>query len=186
MNSKNNIIRKGKILIADPVLDEVYFRRGVILVSDHNEEGTIGFVLNKQIDLKIGEAIDDLSSIDMPVYLGGPVSKDSIYYIHTLGDAVADSYQIADKLYFGGHFDTLKEMILKGKVKENQVRFFLGYSGWAPGQLEEELKSEAWIMGNVKSNYVFDSSKNLWHDALMDMGNKYALIANFPDDPSMN
>jgi putative transcriptional regulator len=186
MNSEGNKITKGKILIADPVLDEVYFRRGVILVSDHTDEGTIGFVLNKQIDLKIGEAIDELSSIDMPVYLGGPVSKDSIYYVHTLGSEVEDSYQITDKLYFGGHFDTLKEMILKGKVKENQVRFFLGYSGWAPGQLEQELKSEAWIMSNVKSNYVFDAAKNLWHDALVDMGKEYAIIANFPDDPSMN
>jgi putative transcriptional regulator len=186
MSNEGSKISKGKILIADPILDEVYFRRGVILLSDHTDEGTIGFVLNKQIDLKIGEAIEELTSVDMPVYLGGPVSKDSIYYVHTLGHLIEDSFPINDTLSFGGHFDTLKELIIKGKVKENQVRFFLGYSGWATGQLEKELKSEAWIVSNMKRNYVFDTSKNLWHDALIDMGKEYALIANFPDDPSMN
>jgi putative transcriptional regulator len=179
-------ITKGNILVADPILDELYFRRGVILVSDHNEDGTIGFVLNKEIDLRINDAIEDFGDIDFPVYLGGPVSKDNLYFVHTAGHLIKGSQPITDKLFFGGHFDTLKELILAGKIAENEVRFFLGYSGWAPGQLEEELKSESWFVGNIKKKYVFEPNKRLWHDALMDMGKDYAIIANFPDDPSMN
>lgn len=186
MNAQNTEIKKGNILIADPILDELYFRRGVILIGEHDVDGTIGFVLNKEIDLRINEAIEDFGDISFPVYLGGPVSKDNLYYVHTAGKLVKESRQITETLYFGGHFDTLKSLIIEGKVKENQVRFFIGYSGWAPGQLEEEIKSESWFIGNIKKKYVFENNKNLWHDALTDLGKDYAIIANFPEDPSMN
>jgi len=179
-------IKKGNILIADPILDELYFRRGVILISEHNEDGTIGFVLNKEIDLRINEAIEDFGNISLPVYLGGPVSKDNLYYVHTVGKLIKESRPITNKLFFGGHFDTLKTLIIEGKIKENEVRFFLGYSGWAPGQLEEELKEESWFVGNIKRKYVFEPNKNLWRDTLKDLGKEYAIIANFPEDPSMN
>ena len=186
MINEKNKITNGSILIADPILDELYFRRGVVLITDHNQDGTVGFVLNKQIDLRINEAIEDLVGIDFPVYLGGPVNKDNLFYIHTEGKIIKNSQAINNKLFLGGDFETLKQLIIQRKINENQVRFFLGYSGWAPGQLDEEIKSESWFIGNVKSKYVLHENKNLWHDVLVEMGHQYAIISNFPDDPSMN
>jgi len=187
MERNNAHITKGSLLIADPILDEAYFKRGVILLSNHSDDGTVGFVLNKEIsNMRITDLVDGFDGFDFPVFLGGPVCKDNLYYVHTAGNLLKGSSPITNKLYLGGHFDSLKELIKKGEIKENEVRFFVGYSGWAPGQLEKEIKSESWFIGNIKPKYVFEQNTKLWHDVLTDLGNDYQLIANFPEDPSMN
>lgn len=178
---------KGVMLLADPAIEEVYFYRSSIFITEHNSEGTIGFVLNKEMDLELGNAVQDFKGLDMPVYLGGPVGRESMYYLHTAGKLIPDSIEIKSGIYFGGDYNIVKKLLLSGNLLKSEIKFFIGYSGWSPGQLEKELEEESWFVAKTKKDYVFSKdTKNLWKRVLTEMGPEYALIANFPDDPSLN
>lgn len=184
--SLNPDSKKGKILISEPFLNDPYFKRSVVFLTAHDKEGSLGFILNKPVQLKLNEAVNEFPFFDARLYLGGPVKRDSLYFFHTIGKAIDDSIEVLDGLWWGGNFDTLKSMILQGKVKDNDVRFFAGYSGWEPEQLEKELQEKSWIIAEAKMEYVFGDAQHLWRNILLSMGNKYAVMANFPEDPSLN
>lgn len=178
---------KGAILLADPALEELYFHRASILITEHDKEGTVGFVLNKEMDISLGQAVEDFKGLDIPVYLGGPVGKENMYYIHTAGRLVPNSIEIKPGLFFGGDYNIIKKLILSGNLKSNEIKFFIGYSGWTPGQLDKEMDKNSWFVSHCKMEYVFSKdSKNLWKKMLTEMGTDFALIANFPEDPSLN
>ena len=178
---------RGRVLISDPALEEFYFHRAVVLLTEFNEEGTVGFVLNKPMELTLGQAVSELSYVDMPVFLGGPVGKENMFYLHTLGTLLPGSFEIIPGLWFGGDYQELKSLFLEGRVPENSIRFFIGYSGWSPGQLEEELEEKAWIVAQARREWCFEAKpENLWRNILKSMGSDYALLANFPEDPSLN
>ncbi|MCL3779646.1 YqgE/AlgH family protein [Prolixibacteraceae bacterium JC049] len=186
IESNNIAPTKGSILIAEPFLDGSYFSRSIILIAEYNNKEVVGFILNKAIDFPIRNFKEELPNFPTDVHLGGPVNPEYLYFIHTAGDIIPDSIQIVDNLYWGGSFDTLKELINDEKIKPSQVRFFLGYSGWTTEQLEQELKEDSWLVSNIDVNRIMKSSPDLWKDALKKLGGKYALWEHFPQDPSMN
>jgi putative transcriptional regulator len=156
-------------------------------LTEHNKEGSVGFVLNKPIDLKIQDVIQDFPEIKTGISIGGPVNTNTIHYIHTLGDLIPESVKVKDNICWGGDFDTLKKLISDGSVKKHQVRFFLGYSGWTPNQLENELAENAWLVAEIKSNLVMEEDQSdFWNKILGQMGNKYQVWANFPENPGLN
>lgn len=180
---------KGRILISEPFLEDPHFKRAVVLLCEHNEEGSFGFVLNKFIDVEVHEFIEDISTADLNtrVSLGGPVKNDALFYIHTLGEALEGSVKIMDGLYMGGDFETLKTLLNTGQLSENSIRFFVGYSGWVTGQLEKEMEQNAWLVSRLSVDDVMNTDEdNLWNKALEKMGRKHAVLANFPEDPSLN
>ena len=178
---------KGKLLISEPFLHDPYFKRSVVLLTEHNEDGTVGFILNKPVDVKLNDAIDEFPNFDTQLFLGGPVKRDSLYYIHTLGDIISDSIEILDGIYWGGNFETLKIMIERKEIKSSELRFFIGYSGWEFDQLNNELKKDSWIVAPAKSDHIMDiGPKDLWSNILRGLGNNYAMLANFPEHPSLN
>ncbi len=179
---------KGRILIAEPFLPGSYFNRSVVLLVAHNDKGSIGFILNKEIDYPIDEIMSDFPDFKAEVSLGGPVSTDSVYFIHSLGDEIPGSIHVKENMYWGGDFEVLKEKIKNGEVKSDQVRFFLGYSGWDEGQLEEELKEDSWVVSEIEQKNVLDKkpSQTSWIDAIRELGGKYSLWENFPQNPSLN
>ncbi len=181
-------IRKGSVLLADPYLLDPNFRRTVILLADCREEGVVGFVLNNPTKLKLSQAIDDLSDIDVPLYLGGPVEPESLNFIHRLGDRIPDSYEIVDGIFWGGNFEVMKSLIRENAVTPDEYRFFLGYSGWTPlSHLERELEENSWFVTQPRQNYVFDVQHDkLWGNVLKDMGGDYAMLVNAPPHPSFN
>jgi putative transcriptional regulator len=184
----NNIAPgQGKLLLSEPFQKDLYFKRTVVLLTEHNEMGTVGFILNKPLDIKIYEAIDDFPEYESPLYFGGPVSKNQLFYVHTLGEKLDGSMNIGNGLYWGGNFDTLRTLIEQRQVTPNQLRFFAGYSGWEPNQLEKELEEKSWIVANSRLEYVMTpNSGKLWGTVLKGMGQTYAVMANFPEDPSLN
>ena len=130
---------------------------------------------------------EDLPDFDGEVYLGGPVSTDSVYFIHSLGDKIPGSIHIKDNMYWGGDFDILKQQIRMGIVTSSQIRFFVGYSGWAPGQLEEEIQENSWLVSEMKQSEVMSNSEHeLWEEAVKAVGGKYSLWINYPENPSLN
>jgi len=180
--------QKGDFLISEPFLPDPNFDRTVVLLCEHNEEGSVGFVLNKPSILKFDEAVEDVHDFDAPLYVGGPVQQDTLHFIHRAENLLEGSMPIKDGIYWGGNYEQLIALINSGSIYKKDFKFFLGYSGWAPGQLEEELKSKSWIIADDASvNQVFDiNSKLLWKEILNGMGGKFKIIANFPVDPRMN
>lgn len=178
--------RKGRILIAEPFLPGEYFNRAIILLVDHGQAGTVGFILNKPVDFKVDGFQNEFPGLTTTLGLGGPVSTDSLYYIHTLGDRLTGSLHIDRDLYWGGNYDQLKELINQKQVGADQVRFFLGYSGWGQGQLQEELDEDSWLVSDISPARVMKADEKLWIEMVKQLGGKYSIWENFPENPSMN
>lgn len=180
-------VKAGRLLISEPFMNDQYFGRSVVLLCEHNTEGTVGFILNKPMVLSINEAMDDFPHIDGHVYFGGPVQSNMIHFIHRLGDKLPGSFEIANGIFWGGDFETLSFLIDTKQVNGNDVRFFAGYSGWEPKQLKKELKEKTWIIGQGDLKYLFSKDPDhLWREVLKNMGKEFSVIANFPEDPSLN
>jgi putative transcriptional regulator len=187
IDEKNTIPKKGKVLIAEPFLKDYYFKRSIILLTEHGNEGSVGFVLNKPVKMKIEEMVMDMPPFETMISVGGPVGVNSLHYIHTLGDIIPESVRVFDNVYWGGDFATIKGLLKTGKINNHQIRFFLGYSGWQPNQLNSELQQSSWIVSSLNANEIMNTKvKNLWKNSLRQLGKKYELWSNFPEDPGMN
>lgn len=178
----------GSILIAEPFMVDPNFKRSVVAVCDYTEEeGTVGFVLNKPLGLQINELITDFPSFEADVYFGGPVQTDSIHYVHNVGDLLEKSTKVVDGVWWGGDFEKLKFLIRSDMVQPHNIRFFVGYSGWSPGQLEEEMVSGSWVLSDLDANYLFKSKpKKLWKQVLKNIGDTHSVIAQMPDAANWN
>jgi putative transcriptional regulator len=196
MNDINNILKiktndikpsKGKILISEPFLIDYYFKRSVVLLAEHNEDGTFGLIINKPVDIALSDVLHDFPEFDSPVYLGGPVKTDNLYFIHTLADRIENSLKIIDGLYWGGDIELVKELITLGEITPREIKFFVGYSGWVSKQLDGELARNSWLVTSIKAKQVMEANpQRLWKDSLKKLGGEYAYWANFPSDPVMN
>jgi putative transcriptional regulator len=178
---------KGRILIAEPFLSDMYFKRSIVLITEHNHQGSVGFVLNKPVNLDISELIGDFPSFDCPFSIGGPVGTNTLHFIHTLGHLIPNSIHVYDNIWWGGDFEVLKDLIKNEVIASNQVRFFLGYSGWTANQLEEELMQNSWLVTEMDSNVLMRHNMNeIWKDMLLALGSKYKMWINSPENPSLN
>lgn len=187
MSGKHRIPRKGRLLLSEPFLSDPNFRRVVILVAEHSAEGSLGFVLNKPIEYRLNEIVEDFPEFDAPVYLGGPVETDSLHFIHRIPYLADEEDEILPGLYRGSNFERLRFMIQEGHVEPTDVRFFIGYSGWAPNQLQDEMKSKTWIVSASSPKVAFsEDHESMWREILQGMGSKYKAMANYPEDPSLN
>jgi len=188
---KHNNLRpgKGKILISEPFLQSVYFQRSVILLVEHNKNGSMGFVLNKRTNLTMNTFFPEMKFFpDIPIYLGGPVHSNHLFFIHALGDEIIpDGVKVIDNLYFDGDFDTLKHYMTQGGSVEGKVKFFLGYSGWSENQLTDEIVRDSWLVGNASiQNIMQAKTDSLWAHAVDSLGKQYKTWKNYPVNPEMN
>ena len=178
---------KGMVLVAEPFMKDSYFKRSVVLLADHGEKGSMGFMLNKTIEIKLNDAIPDFPQFDGSLHLGGPVSTDQLFFIHRYGELIPKSIEIMDGLWWGGDFIKLRSLMKKDEIDITQLRFFVGYAGWDPEQLNKELNEKSWIITKQKINTILNGDwENLWPNILKRMGGEFTLMANFPEDPSLN
>jgi putative transcriptional regulator len=183
----NEPTNKGSILISDPFSDDVYFGRSVVLICEHNDEGTFGFVLNNYIDVDLHQLDDNFPNINARISFGGPVSKENLYYIHSFSD-ITNTLEIREGLYYGGDFVEITDRIKNAKNPNKEIRFFMGYSGWSPGQLDEEIKNESWITANnISTEKILDTNlDDLWRICLEKQGQRFQLMTKFPRNPMDN
>lgn len=180
--------QSGSILISEPYLGDPNFDRSVVLLCNHNEaEGTFGLVLNRLSNLKLSDVVDIYNdAFDVTLGIGGPVQYNTLHYIHRLPN-LPQAVKLGEDLYWGGDFEMLRTMIGAGIVTSADVRFFLGYSGWTPGQLQEEIDKNVWIVNNNAVNKLFNlEADTLWRSILRQMGGKYKVLSNYPVDPRLN
>jgi putative transcriptional regulator len=178
---------QGVFLISEPFLADSYFKRAVVLLSEHDDTGTLGFILNKPTEVNINDAVEDFPDFKSPLYFGGPVETDTLFYIHTIGPDLEGAKKIVDGIYWGGNYDQLRQMIASGLVQPNMIRFYAGYSGWDPTQLDHEVEEQSWMVTEFNKRFTFyDDPKCLWSQVLRSMGHEYAMMANFPEDPALN
>lgn len=180
--------KKGHLLIAEPsILGDVSFNRSVILLADYNNEGSIGFILNKPLDFSLKDLVPEIQG-DFKVYNGGPVEQDNLYFIHIVPDLIPNSVEISNGIYWAGDFSTVTQLINENKIQPNDIRFFLGYSGWDSDQLNNELLSNTWVLiENIyKTAIIEKSNTTFWKEKMLEFGGEYSIWSNAPEDPSYN
>ena len=184
----SNKINIGKLLIAEP--SSVYeqpFNRSIVLLTEHNQEGTVGFIINKPLEYSINDLIPIIIA-EFSVFYGGPVSPENVYFIHNVPEIINDGLKISNGLFWGGDFDKTIIEINKGNIKKNNIRFFLGYSGWEINQLEDEIEFKHWILteNHYKKNILSVETNDFWKDKIQELGGDYLLWANAPENPFWN
>jgi len=178
---------KGKLLISEPsIFSDRVFNRSVVLLTSHDIGGSVGFIFNKPLDLSINDVFPQIRS-KLPIYYGGPVSKNNLYFIHKVPELIEDGIEISRGIFWGGNFNKVKTLLKNKKLKNNDIRFFLGYSGWSGKQLEDELETDSWIvMDNNNTNIFSKEHQSLWKDEVKRIGGDYLIWANAPENPSLN
>jgi len=180
--------KKGKLLIAEPsITGDVSFNRSVVLLAEHNDEGSVGFILNKPLAYDISDLITEIK-VPFKVFNGGPVEQDNLYFIHKVPDLIEGSIEISDGIYWGGDFEKTIELINSETITEDDIRFFLGYSGWDSLQLDQELSSKSWIVvkNEYESNIIQKSASAFWKEKMVELGGDYLIWSNAPENPTLN
>lgn len=179
-------LKNGITLLAEPFMADSNFKRSAIALVDHHEEGSVGFVLNHPLDWKITDMVNGFPSFDEMMSFGGPVQRDTLHFLHTLGSDIPESIHVKDNIYWGGDFERLTTLIQNGIATPENTRFFLGYSGWSPGQLEEEMNSNTWVVAELNEELIFKTEpKSAWSLAMNRLGNTYGVISQM-DEESLN
>jgi putative transcriptional regulator len=181
-------LKKGHLLIAEPaIIGDLSFNRSVILLADHNKEGSVGFIINKPLKYTINDLIPEIKA-NFKIYNGGPVEQDNLYFIHNIPELISNSVEISNGIYWGGDFETTKELINSGKINKDNVRFFLGYTGWDENQLEKEMDNNSWIIAknSYENKIIGKSTTHFWKEKIIELGGEYIIWSNAPENPYLN
>jgi putative transcriptional regulator len=181
-------LQKGQLLIAEPsIIGDLSFNRSVILLADHNDEGSVGFILNKPLKYTIKDLLPEIDA-KFKIYNGGPVEQDNLYFIHNVPHLIPNSIEISNGIFWGGDFELTKDLINQGLLKKKNIRFFLGYTGWDSEQLETEMQSSSWILTkNVYENKILGkASVHFWKEKIIELGGEYLIWSNAPENPILN
>lgn len=179
-------IGKGKALVSEPFLPDPNFNRTVILIIEHNHEGSLGFVLNRDSDHNLNDVVEGFPDFESKIFVGGPVGTDQLFFLHTNPKNFIGGQEVMPNLFWGGNLEKLKLLMESNEISNQDIRFFIGYSGWSPGQLAQELKEKSWIVTSLTSEEVLIQSQDFWQKTMQSLGTKFEIMANFPEDPRLN
>jgi putative transcriptional regulator len=189
MQHRNQTPQAGELLLSEPFLQDDNFSRAVILVCEHEDKiGSVGFVMNKPSILNLGDLVTELDFLKAEVFVGGPVEQSTLHFIYFGVQLMEESKSLGNGVWWGGDFSDLIQHINSGELDLNQVRFFMGYSGWSSGQLAAELSAQSWIVySDPWSQELFDNSPDqLWRSLMKRKGGDFEIQSNYPIDPRLN
>ncbi len=180
--------KTGTLLISEPFMADPNFKRTVVLITENSAEGAVGYVLNQKTNFLLKDVVADCWDASMQVFVGGPVALDTLHFVHKVPNKIKGGVDLGNGLFWGGDFEDLKTQINNYNIKDQEIKFFIGYSGWSKDQLENELGMNAWIVSDkFNPDMVLDNSEvDIWKEAVLNMGVKYAHITNLPQDPTLN
>jgi len=180
---------RGSLLLSEPFMLDETFERSVILLCEHDPKlQTVGLILNQNSTFGLSDFIDDVENENIPLYIGGPVETVSVFFIHRAYDKIQSGTHLFEDLYWGGDYDRLFELFNQNLLSPAEVKMFIGYCGWQAGQLDAEIKQNSWAVNNsfnVDLAFI-QQGEQLWKEVLINMGPKYAHVANFPKRPEYN
>lgn len=176
----------GMLLVANPFMLDPNFRRMVVLLVAHSEEGSLGFVLSKPLGVGVDDVVNQLKGWAAPLYQGGPVELETLHFIHRQGHTVPDTEEICPGVYYSGNFARLVWLASTGQVPCQDFRFFLGYSGWGVGQLQAEQRQRSWLITPATTQLVFQQAEGAWESTIRSMGGDVARMVHIPVDPAQN
>lgn len=178
---------KGRLLIAEPsILNDSSFNRSIILITEHTEQNSVGFILNRPLEYTLQDLLPDIPSA-FTIYQGGPVEQDNLYFVHKVPELIPESIEVDKGVFWGGNFDALKELLNTNILTKNDIRFFLGYSGWGKNQLNDELNLNSWFISeNDLKNIFSEDNTSLWRNKILEKGGDYKIWANAPNDINLN
>jgi putative transcriptional regulator len=180
--------KKGVLLVAEPsIIGDVSFNRSVVLLAEYNETGAVGFILNKPLKYNLNDFIPEIEN-KLTVYNGGPVEQDNLYFIHKVPELIPDSIEISNGIYWGGDFNEIISLLKEDRLKDSEIRFFLGYSGWSNNQLDQELEVNSWVViqNKYKNEILGKTNSNFWKEKMIEFGGDYLIWSNAPEDPNSN
>lgn len=183
------IVEVGQVLLSEPFLQDPNFERTVVLIVQESEAGSVGFVLNQKLDITSNELITQFDFPEMPIYQGGPVGLDTLNLIHFTDKPFEGSIPLCKNIYWGGDMEKIREGLHDGSIHQEHIKLFQGYSGWAPGQLYEEIENDDWIVADANTSDIFNPTllgNQLWKKIISTLGDDYKLMVNYPTDPSLN
>lgn len=176
----------GAMLISDPFLKDPNFMRTVVFLCEYNHDGAFGFVLNRPFEETLEEFLPELKE-PLPVYYGGPVQTDTLHFLHRVPQLIPGGQQVVTGVYWGGDFEKVIAGITSHSISPEDIRFYLGYSGWSAGQLEEEIEEKSWLLTMGKAPLVFHTDPGaIWPAAIKQLDDKYHPIMHYPIDPQLN
>lgn len=163
-------ISPGKILISKPSLTDPNFDKVVIFIAEYNEKGALGFVINTPFPKAFNELTAYKNSPPLPLYTGGPVEKESLFFLHRKPDLITGSTHVIDSIYLGGDFKQAVQYINDNTLLQSDIKLFIGYCGWDDGELEEEVAEGSWLLGNTTNKTVFTSHVAILWEQLYEGG----------------
>ncbi len=181
-------LKKGNLLIAEPsLIGDLSFNRSVILLADHNEGGSVGFIINKPLKYTIHDLVPEIKA-SFKIYNGGPVEQDNLYFIHNIPDLIPNSIEISNGIYWGGEYESTKELINNGKIGKDNIRFFLGYTGWKNTNWKPKCRVVLGLLpkNNYENKIIGKSPSHFWKKQIMELGGEYLIWSNAPENPYLN
>jgi len=177
----------GILLIADPFLKDPNFLRTVVFLCEHTADTSFGFVINRKYENTLDELVPELTGHSLPVYYGGPVEIDTIHFLHQYPDIIPGGKEVFKGVYWGGDFEAVVSMIKENLIQADKIRFYIGYSGWSAGQLENEITEKTWLTVKATRKLLFHAKhEEIWKNSLQHLGGDFKMMANFPIDPQLN
>ena len=181
-------MKPGDLLIAEPsIFGDLNFHRSVVVLVDYKTEGYIGFIINKVLPYPIKDIVSEIKVV-LPLFSGGPVEEDCLFFIHNVGHLIPESEKISENLFWGGNIEKAIALVNSKIISEKEIRFFLGYSGWSKNQLEQEIETESWVV--IKNKYaskILEVNPNyFWKNQMIALGGKRLVWANSPENPHHN
>lgn len=190
IRSNTDQIFTGSILIAEPLMPDKHFSRSVVLLIDHkDDEGTLGIIINKRLNISLQKIVRnfEFKNFNPPVFFGGPVAVDQLFFMHKSSIPIENSVEITKGLFWGGNIEQIDMLIRTGQLKENEIRFYVGYSGWAAGQLKNELKQNSWAVTFASTEEIwYTEPSRMWDLMISKLGAAYAFWRKMPLDPTLN
>lgn len=183
--STEHRIQRGQVLLAHPLLEDQNFQQSVILLADHDEQGTVGFVLNDPLEYTLPQALEGAWPA-LPLHVGGPVDQDSLFYLHCRPDLIPGAHSIDGFLHWGGEYDVMHEMLTRGLLHAGHIRFFAGYSGWSPNQLNQEIDEGSWAIIPGKTVNCLSYQADLYQALKGHLPPDFRLWSNAPKEPTLN
>lgn len=182
--------RIGGLIVAEPFLREEYFNHSVILIADYAPgKSSMGLVMNRNTDYMLHEVLElEGMKEEIPVYCGGPLSTDRLFYVHRMPDLIEGSTPLSDGLWIGGDFDQVCSYISQGMPIEGNIRFLIGYSGWDAGQLDDEINNHVWAPTDIPENFnaLTGEEDSYWHAVVRRMGKRFRNWRLQPMNPGNN